>query len=161
MKFLYSILSIAAVLGMMFTSCGKDDPDEPVVPKTYLLESEHGVANDTYLVYDIDLNKDSSSIYVYNASFSMGATTSLKLNILVNCPCTVDKSGKIFTFTGTNITPNLLRGNTPGPFPSLHVNNLRSVVNIENRTYSLSFDCQGDAIGKVINEHYSKEGKLK
>lgn len=161
MKFFYSILSVAFVLGMMFTSCGKDDPDEPVLPTTYQLESEHGVTNDTYLIYDIDLDKDSSSIYVYNAAFNIGSSTPLKLNILVNAPCTVDKTGKVFTFTGSNIVPNLMRGNTPVPFPTLQVNNLISIVNIENKTYSISFDCQGNAIGKEINSHYDKEGNLK
>ena len=160
MKKLVSLLFVAAMLGMVFTSCGKDDPDEPVVPAQQL-ESEHGQANDTYLIYDIDLSKDSSSIYVYNAVFSMGETTSPAMTIRVDAPCTVDKTGKVFTFAGTGIVPFLMRGSTPVPFPTLHVNNLRSVVDVEKKTYSVSFDCQGTAMGKEIDGHYDKEGKLK
>jgi hypothetical protein len=160
MKKLVSMLFVTAMLGMVFTSCGKDDPDEPVIPTTQL-ESEHGLANDTYLIYDIDLSKDSSTIYVYNAVFTMGEAASPALNISVNSPCTVDKTGKVFTFRGTNIVPNLMRGNNPVPFPTLRVNNLTSVVNVEKKTYSISFDCQGTAMGKEIDGHYDKEGKLK
>ena len=161
MKKLVSMLFIATMLSMGFTSCGDDEKDEPVVPVAQKLESEHGEANDTYLIYDIDLNKDSSTIYVHNAVFSMGTISSPPLNISVNAPCTVDKTGKVFTFAGTNIVPNLMRGNTPVPFPTLSVNNLRSVVNVEKKTYSISFDCTGSAMGREINGHYDKEGKLK
>lgn len=161
MKKFLAVLFAAAMLSLVITSCGKDDPDEPVVPVAQQLESEHGEANDTYLIYDIDLNKDSSTIYVHNAVFSMGTISSPPLNISVNAPCSVDKTGKVFTFIGTNIVPNLMRGNTPVPFPTLRVNNLKSVVNVEIKTYSISFDCQGTAMGKEINGHYEKEGRLK
>ncbi len=160
MKKFFSMLFIAAALGMMITACG-DEKDEPDLPVTQQLESEHGEANDTYLIYDIDLNKDSSTIYVYNAVFQMGGVSSPPLNISVNAPCTVDKTGKVFTLVGTDIVPNLVRGNTPVPFPTLRVNNLRSTVDIEKKTYSISFDCQGTAMGKEIDGHYDKEGKLK
>ena len=156
-----SLLFIIAMFGMAFTSCGKDDPNEPAFPTTVQLESEHGATNDTYLIYDIDLSTDSSSIYVYNAVFSMGETTSPALTIRVDAPCSVDKTGKVYTFAGNGIVPCLMRGNTAVPFPTLRVNNLRSVVNVEKKTYSISFDCQGDAMGKQIDGHYEKEGKLK
>ena len=159
MKKLLSMLFVAAMLSMVITSCGKDDPDEPVIE--IMLESEHGEANDTYLVYDIDLDKDSSSIYVHNAVFTMDETSSPPLSVRVDAPCSVDKSGKVFTFMGTDIAPYLMRGNTAVPFPSLRVNNLTSVVDVEKKTYSISFDCQGTAMGKQINGHYEKEGKLK
>ena len=160
MKKFFSIVLFATLMGMAFVSCG-DEKDEPVAPITQKIESEHGEANDTYLVYDIDTNRDSSSIYVYNAVFRMGEASSPPLNISVNAPCTVDKTGKVFTFIGTDIVPNLVMGSTPTPFPTLRVNNLRSVVNIEKKTYSISFDCQGTAMGKPIDGHYEKEGKLK
>ena len=159
MKKLVSWLFVAALFGLVITSCGKDDPDEPVVEKQQL-ESEHGEANDTYLVYDIDLSKDSSTIYVYNAVFRMGETTSPALTVRVDAPCTVDKSGKVYRFSGTGITPYLMRG-TPVPVPTLSVNNLNSVVDVENKTYSISFDCHGVVMGKEIDGHYDKNGKLK
>lgn len=160
MKKIFSMLLVAAALCIMTTACG-DDKDEPVAPKPQKLESEHSATNDTYLVYDIDLDKDSSSIYVYNAVFQMGDKTSPALNIRVDAPCTVDKTGKVYTYSGTNIVPYLMMGSTPTPFPTLRANNLRSVVDTEKRTYSITFDCQGTAMGKPIDGHYEKEGNLK
>ena len=160
MKKIFSTLLFAALLSMAFVSCG-NEKDEPVTPPSQKIESVHGEANDTYLVWDIDMAKDSSTIYVYNAVFQMGDKQSPALNIGVNSPCTVDKTGKVFTFIGTNIIPNLIMGTTPTPFPTLRVNNLRSVVNVEKKTYSISFDCQGTAMGKPIDGHYDKEGSLK
>ena len=160
MKKLFPMLLFAILMGMAFVSCG-DEKDEPVVPKTQKLESEHSATNDTYLVYDIDLNKDSSSINVYNAKFQMGDKESPALNIRVNAPCTVDKAGKVYTYAGTDIIPFLMMGSTPTPFPTLRVNNLRSVVDTEKKTYSISFACQGTVNGKPIDGHYEKEGKLK
>lgn len=161
MKKIFSMLLIAAALCIMTTACGDDKKDEPEVPQTQKLESEHSAANDTYLVYDIDLSKDSSSICVYNAVFQMGDKTSPALNIRVDAPCSVDKAGKVYTYSGTNIIPYLIMGTTPTPFPTLRVNNLRSVVNVEKKTYSITFDCQGNAMGKPIDGHYEKEGNLK
>ena len=163
MKKFFTVLLAAtlfSVLGMALVACGDDKKDEPVVPVAQTLESEHGAANDTYLVYDIDLNKDSSTINVHNAVFTMGDVSSPPLNISIDAPCTVDKSGKVFTLAGTDIVPKLVRGNTPVPIPTLRVNNLRSVVNTEKKTYSISFECQGVVMGKTINGHYDKEGKL-
>lgn len=163
MKKFFTVLLAAtlfSVLGTALVACG-DDKDEPVVPVAQTLESEHGAANDTYLVYDIDLEKDSSTINVHNAVFTMGDVSSPQLNISIDAPCTVDKSGKVFTLAGTNIVPKLVRGNTPVPIPTLRVNNLRSVVNTEKKTYSISFSCQGTVMGKTIDGSYDKEGKLK
>ena len=160
MRKLFTTMLFTALLSMAFISCG-DEKDEPVVPESQQIESVHGEANDTYLVWDIDMAKDSSTIYVYNAVFSMGTTTSIPLSICVDAPVTVDKKGKVFTFAGTGIVPCLLMGSTPTPFPTLSVNNLRSVVNTENKTYSISFDCQGTVRDKVIDGHYDKEGDLK
>ena len=159
MKKIFSMLMVAAALCMVVAACG-DDKDEPVAPKPQKLESEHSATNDTYLVYDIDLSKDSSIICVYNAKFQMGDKESPALNIRVDAPCSADKSGKVFTYAGTNIIPYLIMGSTPTPFPTLRVNNLRSVVDTEKKTYSISFDCQGTAMGKPIDGHYEKEGKL-
>lgn len=160
MKKIFTMLFVAAALCMVVAACG-DENDEPDVPKTQQLESEHGEANDTYLIWDIDLDKDSSSIYVYNAVFRMGDATSKPLNISINAPCYVDKNGKKYNFMGTNIIPNLMMGSTPTPFPSLRVNNLISVVDVELKTYSISFDCQGNVMGKEIDGHYEKNGSLK
>ena len=107
MKKLIPALLFAALF-MTFAACGDDKKDEPVFPTTQQLESEHGQTNDTYLIWDIDMMQDSSSIYVYNAVFSMGETTSKPLNIRVDAPCSRYKSREIYTFIGTGINDRLV-----------------------------------------------------
>ena len=160
MKKFFSIFLFSALLGTALIACG-DEKDEPITPAAQQIESEHGVANDTYLVWDIDLDKDSSSIYVYNAVFYMGDKPSPALNIRVDSPCMVDKTGKVFTFAGTGIIPHMKMVTTFTPVNTLRVNNLKSVVNTDNKTYSISFDCQGTVMGKTIDGHYDKTGNLK
>ena len=144
------MLFIATMLSMVFVACG-DEKDEPTTPVSQKIESEHGEANDTYIVWDINLDQDSSSIYVYNAKFS--ERMPVTVNVRIDAPCVADKSKKVFTFTGTDITPYLLREGTPVPYESMPVTNLTSVVNTEKKTYSISFDCHGG--------HYDKTGSLK
>ena len=151
MRRIFSLLFVAAMFGLVITSCGKDDPDEPVI-ETQQLESEHGVTNDTYLVWDINTEKDSSSIYVYNVQFDPRAPL---MTIRVEAPVTVDKSGKIFTFAGTGLHPYLFYGDRFVQFmdEAYLVTDLISTVNTGEKTYSISFDCHGG--------HYEKSGKLK
>ena len=151
MKKLLPALLFAALF-LTFTACG-DDKDEPEVPKTQKLESEHGQANDTYLIWDIDMNQDSSSIYLYNAVFTIGEATSPAMTLRIDAPVTVD--GKTYTYAGNGIVAEMLRGTTWMPMPgdAYMVNNLISTVNPGAKTYTISFDCHGG--------HFEKEGKLK
>ena len=141
MKKLFSILFIATMLGMVFTACG-DDKDEPVVP-TQKLESVYTSETDTHFTFDIDLNKDSSSIYLYNVVFTIGEAQSPAMNIRIDAPVTVDKSGKLYTYAGTNIIPYLLRGATPVPMPSMPVTNLMCNVDTKRKYYEMYFECHG------------------
>lgn len=152
MKKLVFMLFAATLLGMAFVSCG-DEKDEPVIPKAQTLESVHQDATETYFKFDIDMNKDSSSIYLYNVVFTIGEAQSPAMNIRIDAPVTVDKKGKVFTYSGTNITPFLLRGNTPVPMPNMPVTDLTCTVNTGDKTYSMAFDCH--------DGHYSNSGKLK
>ena len=109
MKKLFSMLFIATMLGLVFTACG-DDKDEPEMPKAQNLQSTHESENDTYFVFDIDLDKDSSTIYMYNIVFHIGEATSPAMTLRVDAPVTVDKSGKVYTYSGTGIVAYMLRG---------------------------------------------------
>ena len=153
MKKLIPALLFAALF-LTFAACG-DDKDEPVFPTTQQLESEHGQTNDTYLIWDIDMSEDSSSIYLYNAVFTIGGATSPAMTLRIDAPVTVDKSGKVYTFAGTGIVAHMLRGTTWMPMPgdAYLVNNLISTVNPGATTSPISFDCHGG--------HFEKEGKLK
>ena len=134
---------MATMLGMVFTACGDDDED-PAIP-TQKLESVYLEPTDTHFMFDIDLNKDSSSIYLYNIVFHIGEAVSPAMNIRIDAPVTVDKSGKVYTYSGTTIMPYLLRGNTPVPMPCK--------VDTKDKKYSITFDCHGG--------HYDDSGKLK
>ena len=153
MKKLIPALLFAAMF-LTFIACG-DDKDEPVFPTTQQLESVHGQTNDTYLIWDIDMMQDSSSIYLYNAVFTIGETTSPAMTLRIDAPVSVDKSGQVYTFAGTGIVAYMLRGTTWMPMPSdaYLVHNLISTVNPEAKTYTISFDCHGG--------HFEKEGNLK
>ena len=149
-KFLTMLLMTAAML-FVCASCGDDD--EPNVPTTQTLESVYLEPTDTHFTFDIDLDKDSSSIYLYNVIFTIGDAQSPAMNIRIDAPVTVDKTGKVFTYAGTDIVPFLLRGTTPTPMPSFMVTNLTCTVNTADKTYSIFFNCHGG--------EFSDRGKLK
>ena len=152
MKKIFSTLLFAALLSMAFVSCG-NEKDEPEVIKTQQLESEIDDETGARVVFDIDLNKDSSSVYVYNAVFTIGERVSPAMNIRIDSPCTVDKSGNIYNYQGTDIIPYMMMGTSFVPVPSMPVTNFVCTVNTKDKTYSTSFDCHGG--------HWSKSGKLK
>ena len=91
----------------------------------------------------IDLDKDSSSIYLYNVIFTIGEQHSPAMNIRIDAPVTVDKSGKLYTYACTNIIPYLLRGATPVPMPSMPVTNLMCNVDTKRKYYEMYFECHG------------------
>ena len=152
MKKLFALLFAAAVLGMAFVSCG-DDKDEPVKPEpTQNLESVYENENEMRYVFDIDLAQDSSSIYIYNVVFAPGAPS---LTIRIDAPVTTDRTGKVYTYAGTNIIPYAqLHGVMLRMTDEVYrVTNLLCNVNTEAKTYDIKFDCHGG--------HFENAGKLK
>ena len=148
------MLFIATMLGLVFTACG-DDKDEPEVPKTQNLESVYQEPTDTHFLFDINLDKDSSSIYMYNIVFRIGEATSPAMTLRVDAPVTVDKSGKVYTYSGTGIVAYMMRGTTwtlmPGEAYLVH--NLTCTVKPEAKSYYITFDCHGG--------HFEQNGSLK
>lgn len=142
-------LMFAMSLSLASISCG-DEKDEPEIIKTQQLESEVDDETGVRVVFDIDLNKDSSSVYVYNVQFAPTAPT---LNVRIDSPCSVDKSGKVYTLQGTDIIPYMKMGTSYVPVPDMPVTNFICTVNTKDKTYSTSFDCHGG--------HWAKSGKLK
>ena len=152
MKKFLAMLFAVTMLGMVLVSCG-DEKDEPVKPEpTQNLQSAYDGPTATHYLFDIDLKKDSSSIYIYNVLFAPGAPV---LNIRIDAPVTVDKTGKIYTYAGTGIMPYRLGGNTPVPMPgdAYKVSNLLCNVNTEAKTYDIKFDSHGG--------HFEDSGRLK
>ena len=141
------------MVSMAFVSCGDDEPVKP--EPTQNLESAYTDPTDTHFLFDIDLEKDSSTIYLYNIVFRIGEAVSPAMNIRIDAPVTVDQTGKIYTYAGTNIVPFMLRGNTAVPMtgPSYLVTDLLCNVNIKDKTYYIKFDCHGG--------HFEETGRLK
>ena len=109
---------------------------------------------DTRFEFDIDMDKDSSAIFMYNIVFRIGEATSPAMTLRVDAPVTVDKSGKVYTYAGTGIVAFMKRGTTWMPMPgdTYMVNNLTCNVNPSAKTYDIAFDCHGG--------HFEQSGAL-
>ena len=130
-------ISETATLEVTVPSSGK--------PLSLQLESVYENESDTHYKFDIDMGKDSSTIIMYNVVFRIGEATSPAMTLRVAAPLTVDSNGKTFTYTGTGIVADMLRGTTWMPMPGEDylVHNLTCEVNTETKHYSISFDCHG------------------
>lgn len=145
------MLFIATMLGMVFTACG-DNEDEPEVPKTNNLESVHEGEGDLYYVFDIDMTKDKSTIYMYNIQFAPRAP---KMNLRANVPVSVDKSSNAYVMSGTNLVVDMempSMGWVPMEDEQYQLQNLLCTVNPNTKEYSISFDAHGG--------HFEDSGKL-
>ena len=151
MKKLFSMLFIATMLSMVLMSCG-DDKDEPEMPKTQNLESVHESENETYFVFDIDMNKDKSTIYMYNIKFAPAAPA---MTLRVDVPVKLNDSGKAYILTGTDLVADMQRGGSWVPMEAeqYHLNNLTCTVNPGSKLYYISFDAHGG--------HFEQNGELK
>ena len=150
MKKLFSMLFIATLLGLMFTACG-DDKDEPEVPKTQNLTTVHESETDSYFVFDIDMNKDKSTIYMYNIQFAPGAP---KMVLRVDVPVSLNKSGNTYIMSGTDLIAEMQRGSSWVPMreEQYQLKNLTCTVNPKGKLYAISFDAHGG--------HFEDSGKL-
>ena len=150
MKKIFTMLFMVTALSVMFVACG-DEKDEPVVPTVQTIESlDHDVA-DAHFKFDINTDTESSSIYIYNVKFS--EMMPVTVNIRIDAPCTADKTGKVYTFAGTDIIPYLIREGTPVPAPSYVITNLTCNVNTKDKVFDIFFNCHGG--------EYKNSGKLK
>lgn len=152
MKKFFVMMFALAALGLVCIACGDDKKDEPVVP-TQNLESVKESGTDTYYVFDIDMDKDSSSIYMYSIKFS--DQMPVTIDVRIDAPVTVDKTGKVYTYAGTGIMPYMMRNGKLIPMPgeAYLVTDLLCNVNTEAKTYDIKFDCHGG--------HFEQSGKLK
>ena len=141
---------IATLLGLVFTACGNDD--EPDVPEAQNLESVHENDQiDQYFVFDIDMNKDKSTIYMYNIQFG-GAPFAMTLR--VNVPATL-KNGT-YTLSGTDLVADMdmpSSGWVTMDDERYQLKNLMCTVSPKAKQYSISFDAHGG--------HFEDSGKLK
>ena len=154
MKKLLPVLLFAAI-SLIFNACGDEKEDPVPTPASQQLESFYENETDTHFMFVIDMNKDSSSIYMYNIVFRIGEAVSPAMTLRVDAPVTMDKSGKIFTYAGNGIVAFMNRGTTWVPMPgdAYLVNNLTCTVNTQSKTYFITFDCHGG--------HYEENGNLR
>lgn len=140
-----------AALFLTFTACG-DDKDEPDVPKTQNLTSVHEGENDMYFVFDIDMNKEMGTIYMYNIQFAGAPMT---MNLRVNVPASLNPSGSAYIMMGTNLVCDMDMPSTgwvPMTDERYQLKNLTCTVNPKGKLYSISFDAHGG--------HFEDSGKL-
>jgi len=151
MKKLFLTL-LVATLTLGFVSCG-DDKDEPKVPETQNLTSVHEGESDKYFVFDIDMKKDKSTIYMYNIQFAPRAP---QLTLRVNVPVSLNAGGDTYTMSGTNLIAEWDNPSAGGWIPmgedQYRLNNLKCTVNPKAKEYTLSFDAHGG--------HFEENGKL-
>jgi hypothetical protein len=152
MKKSFSMLFIVTLLGLVFTACG-NDKDEPEAPKAQNLESVHE-QGEHYFVFDIDMNKDKSTIYMYQIQFAPGAPS---MDLRVNVPATLNQSSNVYTLSGTGLVAERYVESTktwiPMPEDQYKLNDLMCTVNPSAKQYSISFTAHG---GK-----FEESGKLK
>ena len=144
------MLFIATLLGLVFTACG-DDKDEPDVPAQNLESVHENDETDQYFVFDIDMNKDKSTIYMYNIQFAPGAPT---MTLRVNVPTSL-KNG-VYTMSGTDLVADMNMPSAGWVTMSderYQLKNLMCTVNPSAKQYSISFDAHGGT--------FADTGKLK
>jgi len=153
MKKFFSILFVFTMLGMVFTACG-DDKDEPIIPETQNLVSVHENDTDTYYVFDIDMTKDKSTIYMHNIQFE-GAPFKMTLRVAV--PVTLNQAGNAYIMTGTGLKAEMYIESAgtwvPMTDEKYNLNNLSCTVNPNAKTYAISFDAHGG--------HFEESGMLR
>ncbi len=152
MKEFFSMLFVVTILGMVFTACG-DDKDEPVLPTTQNLESVHeNDQTDSYYVFDIDMNTNKGTIYMYNIQFG-GAPHKMTLRVAV--PVSLNDSKNAYVMTGNDLVADMDMpsvGWLPMTDERYHLNNLSCTVNPGAKTFAISFDAHGG--------HFEESGKL-
>ena len=151
MKKLFSILLFTALMGMVFTACG-DDKNEPDVPTAKNLVSVHeNDETDQYFVFDIDINKDWSTIYMYNIQFAPGAH---QMTLRVNVPVSLSSNKDAYVMTGTDLVAEREQeiGWLPMSDERFLLKNLSCTVNPDKKEYSISFDAHSG--------HFEESGKL-
>jgi len=155
MKKFFSIFFVAAMLGMVFTACGNDNNDEPNIPDTQNLVSVHENDDaDTYYVFDIDMTKDKSTIYMHNIQFA-GAPH--KMTLRVNVPVSLNQGSNAYIMSGNDLVAEMSMPSADTWIPMTderyHLNNLSCTVNPSAKQFSISFDAHGG--------HFEDSGKLR
>ena len=116
------------------------------------LESVHESEGDLYYVFDIDMTKDKSTIYMYNIQFAPRAP---KMNLRANVPVSVDKGSNAYVMSGTGLVADMEMpsiGWVPMEDEQYQLQNLQCTVNPSTKEFSISFDAHGG--------HFEDSGKL-
>lgn len=142
MKKLLFMFAFVAVL-FAFTACGSDEPEikDPTLGYTSWY-SDHAAPTDTY--FDFNLVKNDTgyaTVRMYNIQFKIGTRLSPKFNIRVDAPLT--KKGNVYTYEGNNLVPFVVMAGVDVPAAQFIVTNFKVVVDVEKKTYSISFNSHG------------------
>ena len=153
MKKLMMMMATVALM-MNLAACG-DDKDEPQVQvKNGIIASVFTNENDTHYEFKLDEETNTGDITAFNVVFTIGETQSPAMTIRIPKAKFTRKNNTI-TFDDTDIAPDMLRGTSWVPMPGeqYKVTNLKSVLNLETKTFNIAFNCHGGSFsdnGSII-----------
>ncbi|MBP3737466.1 MAG: dockerin type I repeat-containing protein [Muribaculaceae bacterium] len=112
--------------------------------KDGLISSEYANENDTHFEFKLDEAMGTGSITVYNVVFTIGDRQSPAMTIRIP-DAKFTRTGNVITFDDTDIAPEMLRGSgfIPMGDPQYNVTDLKCVLNLEAKTFTITFKCHG------------------
>lgn len=105
--------------------------------------STHTDESQEYSVFNLEKNDNGcATVELHNVVFTIGDKKSPAFQkIRIDAPMT--NEGNVYTYEGTDITPFLSMNGVDVPVEQFKVTNFKAVVNVENKTYSIFFNCHG------------------
>lgn len=147
------LLMATIAMAVSFTACSDDDEPQIIDVKDGVIVSTTEQSTDTRFEYTLNEDAGTGTIVVYNVVFTIGERQSPAMTIRIpNAKFT--RTRNIITFNDTDIAPDMLRGSTFVPMgdPAYNVTDLNSVLNLDDKTFNISFICHGG--------DYSKSGNI-
>ena len=152
-KTMLLLATVAVMMGL--TACGDDEPNDKqtIDVQKGVIYSVHQSETELYYNFSIDEETGKGSIDVFNVVFRIGEQTSPAMTIRIP-DAKFTRKGDVITFDDTDIAPMMYRGSgfVPMGDPAYNVTNLKSVIDLKARSFTISFNCHGGS--------FSDSGKI-
>ena len=155
MKKIMLMMALCA-MAMGLAACGDDDEPQVINVKDGVIESVEAQVTDTHYEFELNEATGTGNITVHNIVFTIGDRQSPALTIRIpNAKFT--RTRNIITFNDTDIAPEMLRGTNFVPMgdPLYNVTDLNSVIDLDKKTFSISFKCHGGDFSHNGNIKYN------
>ncbi|MBO4871427.1 MAG: dockerin type I repeat-containing protein [Muribaculaceae bacterium] len=112
--------------------------------KDGIISSVYANENDIHFEFNLNEVANIGTITVYNVIFTIGDRQSPAMTIRIP-DAKFTRNGNTITFNDTDIAPEMKRGSgfVPMGDPLYNVTDLISVLNLVDKTFSISFKCHG------------------